>query len=353
MQQISLEEYKIYITSEIGEQTDFTAVLKNYSSLFVLTDENTKKHCYPKIRSLLPPHQLIEIAAGEKEKNIETCKKLWSQLVELNADRKSLLLNLGGGVIGDMGGFVASTFKRGFDFMQIPTTLLSQVDASVGGKLGIDLHEMKNLIGVFKNPKAIFIATDFLKTLPQSQVQSGFAEVIKHGLIADRVYWNKVKGILLNQFFDWQEVVAKSVEIKKAVVEVDMHETGLRKILNFGHTIGHAVETLSLQSDTRPLLHGEAIAVGMICEAFISNQLNGLPHRELDEIVSVLRKYFSKYDTTKIPFEKLISIIQQDKKNVAGRFSFSLLNTIGSCEFDKHVESDVIRQSLIYYQNLA
>ncbi|MBC8048250.1 MAG: 3-dehydroquinate synthase [Fimbriimonadaceae bacterium] len=353
METITLKEYKIYNTGKFSEQSAIENYIHKYSSVFVLTDTNTKKYCLPLVKQYLPEYSLLEIPAGETEKNIDTCKYLWNRLVELNADRKSLLINLGGGVIGDMGGFVASTFKRGFDFINIPTTLLSQVDASVGGKLGIDFNEMKNLIGVFNNPKAIFICPEFLQTLPHIQLRSGFAEVLKHGLITDKNYWNTVKTIDLNKFHEWESVIKRSVEIKKAVVEEDMYESGLRKILNFGHTIGHAVETLSLQNDSKPLLHGEAIAIGMICEAWLSNILNGLTENELNEIVSVIKTHYPKYAISNINFNQVMNIIKQDKKNVGDKFSFSLLKETGVCEFDKHVSTDLIKRSLEYYENLS
>lgn len=353
MQTVSSDGYHIYITPAFSQQENFTEAIKNYSSVFVLVDTNTKKYCYPAVQKLLPKHDLLEIPDGEKEKNIDTCKHLWNRLVELQADRKSLLINLGGGVIGDMGGFVASTFKRGFHFLNIPTTLLAQVDASVGGKLGIDLSEMKNLIGVFNNPQSIFICTDFLHTLPHEQLLSGFAEVLKHGLIADKEYWDFVKQIDVCNFSEWKQVVARSVEIKNSVVMEDMYETGLRKILNFGHTIGHAIETLSLRHDTKPLLHGEAIAIGMICEAWLSYRVNHLPENNFTDIVTTFSKFYKKYDTSVLDFTQCMQLITQDKKNTKGTLSFSLLKQTGTCEFDISIDAELIKESLHFYQTLA
>ena len=223
---ISPDNYTIYIQPALDDSGVFTSWLNQhqYSYVYVLCDDNTLQYCYPHVKQFLPTHTCITIPSGESEKNIETCKYLWQQFTDAQADRKSLLINLGGGVIGDMGGFVASTYKRGFDFINIPTTLLSQVDASVGGKLEIDFNGVKNIIGLFQNPKAVFISPEFLSTLPFEQLRSGFSEVLKHGLIYNAEYWHQQKG--------------NAVQLN-----TDPFESGLRKILNFGHTIGHAIET--------------------------------------------------------------------------------------------------------------
>lgn len=354
---LSLAEYEITLSEKLSEQKGLQRILaeNNYSSVFILTDENTHQYCLPFINNLMheQAYTVLKIHSGESEKNIETCKFLWQQLIENHAGRKSVLINLGGGVIGDMGGFVASTFKRGFDFINLPTTLLSQVDASVGGKLGIDFMDMKNLIGVFQNPTAIFIATEFLQTLPFEQLRSGFAEILKHGLISNRDYWGKIKLIDLHTHTDWLQIIAESVSIKQQVVESDMLETGLRKILNFGHTIGHAVETLSLRNDHTPLLHGEAIAIGMICEAYLSHRANGLSENALNEITATIQKNYPPYQINQLSESALFSVMAQDKKNQSKQISFSLLSEIGACEFDKFVSDELIIQSLHYYQSLS
>ncbi len=351
--QIKTENYSIHLSDKFSGQTAFLQnLLKNYSSIFVLVDENTLMHCYPIISQYLPEHTTIQIQSGEQQKNIDTCKYIWNILTENKAERKSVLLNLGGGVIGDMGGFVAGTFKRGFDFINIPTTLLAQVDASIGGKLGIDFNGVKNLIGLFGNPKAVIICSEFLKTLPSEQLRSGFAEILKHGLIQDAAYWKISSALSLEEIFDWNALISTSVHIKKEVVEKDPFEKGLRKILNFGHTIGHAIETWSLQNDAQPLLHGEAIAIGMICEAWLSNKLFGLSDLELENITNTIFHFYPKYALEKIPVDILLKHMQLDKKNSDGIIQYSLLESIGKANFDKQVSKENILESLNYYSGL-
>src|ERR1700759_1222416 len=287
MKTIQSDSYPIYFENSLEELARFANSGK-YSRVFILTDENTGEHCLPLVTKHFTEdnYDLIEVPYGEENKNIDTCTGIWKLLIDFGADRKALMINLGGGVITDMGGFAASTFKRGIDFVQVPTTLLSQVDASVGGKTGIDLDGVKNIIGTFTQPKAVFIEHEFLKTLPPRQILSGLAEMLKHGLIADAAYWNKLK------FSDLEspsaELVYHSVEIKNKVVIEDPHEKGIRKSLNFGHTIGHAIETYSLLNDGNPLTHGEAIAAGMICEAQLSAIKIGLSEDEVKEITEVI-----------------------------------------------------------------
>lgn len=294
---------------------------------------------------------VLEIPSGEGQKNILTSIALWEQLLEHQADRNAVLINLGGGVIGDMGGMVASTFKRGISFIQVPTTLLSMVDASVGGKLGIDHQGVKNVIGVFNNPDAIIVHPGFLQTLPANQLRSGVAEICKHGLIADAAYWKYTVAELTKTAPDWAACIAPSIHIKKLVVEQDPLEKGLRKILNFGHTIGHAVETWSLQHDSEPLLHGEAVAIGMVAEAWLSHKYNGLPKHELEEITTVLRSVFPPYTLTESQVRACIQFMQHDKKNAGGRILCSLLSGIGHCSYNCPVTEEDLFSALEYYQS--
>ena len=260
----------------------------DYSHIAILVDEFTNKYCLPIIEDLLPSNfTKILIKSGEHHKNLATCERVWDRMTNANMDRHSLLVNLGGGVIGDLGGFCASTYKRGIDFIQIPTTLLAQVDASVGGKLGIDFHGLKNHIGVFQLPKAVLIDPKFIDTLSIQQKKSGFAEIIKHCLIRDEQEWNVIRQQSFEEL-DLSKLIAHSVAIKEAVVLEDPKEAGLRKILNFGHTLGHAIETYLLDKGKRKILHGEAIAIGMIVEAFISHQRDLISLQELEEIESYL-----------------------------------------------------------------
>ena len=287
--------YPIFFNDSLTQLADFVKK-GNYSHFFILTDENTAEHCLPLVKEKLGDltnYDLIEINAGEESKDIDFCIGIWKLLIDFGADRKSLLINLGGGVISDLGGFAASTFKRGIDFIHVPTTLLSQVDASVGGKTGIDIDSIKNIVGTFTQPKAVFIHDEFLNTLPERQILSGLAEMLKHGLICDADYWNQLKNSDLTK--PAAELIYRSVEIKNEVVIEDPKETGIRKSLNFGHTVGHAVETYSLVNENvESLSHGEAIAIGMICEAWLSHKKSGLSSQELKEITDVTTALYPK-----------------------------------------------------------
>lgn len=343
-----MQNHSTEITRDIKESISNYLSDKKYSKIAVLVDENTEEHCLPKVIDALPEHYLIKIQSGEENKHLGTCEDIWMALTEAGFDRKALLINLGGGVIGDMGGFAASAYKRGFDFINIPTTLLSQVDASVGGKLGVDFHGFKNHIGFFNEPKTVLIHTDFFNTLPQNELRSGFAEVIKHGLIYDQVYWDKVKAI--DPFeADLTELVSHSIEIKKEVVTQDPFESGLRKILNFGHTIGHAVESYFLEKPEEKLLHGEAIAVGMICEAFLSKKLTGLSEEGLEEITKYLIKVYQPKAIKPELFEEILKLTFQDKKNEGGVVQFSLLKSIGECTINIPISTADMVDSLFYF----
>jgi len=320
----------------------------DYDKVAVLVDENTRLHCLPLVHKVIKPTDIIEIKSGEEQKTLDTCKQIWKDLTHNHFERKSLLVNLGGGVIGDMGGFCAATYKRGIDFINIPTTLLSQVDASVGGKLGIDFLGFKNHLGVFKNPEKVFIDTKFLNTLPVRELRSGFAEVIKHCLIVDAAYWEKVSTIVFEDQ-NWSDIVNHSVEVKNKVVEEDPFEKGLRKILNFGHTIGHAIESYFLQKDEKRLLHGEAIAAGMICETHLSGKYCNLPESSVKSIEDYILETFGRILISEDDIEEIILLCLQDKKNEKGVINFSLLKEIGKSVFNVGVEQNEIRKVLQLY----
>jgi 3-dehydroquinate synthase len=322
---------------------------KGYSKKIVIVDENTEIHCLP-ILHQKSKHEfdIIVIPAGEEYKNIVTAQFIWSEMLRIGADRHSICINLGGGVIGDMGGWTAASFMRGMAFIQVPTTLLSMVDASVGGKLGIDFQGVKNIIGLIKDPKAVFIFTEFLETLSTQLIRSGFAEVIKHGLIQDKKYWDKVKTIDLKTFKEWDEIVYESVLIKKAVTEVDPNEKGIRKILNFGHTIGHAVESLSFNHKT-PLFHGEAIAIGIIIEAHLSYQQKFITEQELNAVSHFLTSLYGIHPEYIPEASEILPLMLKDKKNKGGRIKFSILNKIGQCLYDQEVSLKQIEEALRYY----
>lgn len=323
---------------------------KNYAQVAVLVDENTKEHCYPLVQEHLPDHLLIEINSGEVNKNLRTCEHIWQQMTDHHFNRKALMVNLGGGVIGDMGGFCAVTYKRGIDFINIPTTLLAAVDANIGGKLGIDFGKFKNHLGFFQDPNEVFIDSRFLASLDERELRSGFAEVIKHGLIVDKDYFHEVsqKGLAQD---NWNAVIAHSVHIKHEVVKQDPKESGLRKILNFGHSVGHAIESFYLGTENH-LLHGEAIAVGMICEAFLSKKLLGLSEAELETISSTLKNLYPEPQIYKADFTSIIKLMYQDKKNTNSFLNHSLLYEIGRAGYDIAVDEKDVMDSLFYFNKL-
>lgn len=336
----------IFTRDASGSLKDFLAK-NHYSSIAVLVDENTKKHCYPMVKDVLPDHLLIEIESGETHKNLSTCSNIWEQLTNERFDRNSLLINLGGGVIGDMGGFCARTYKRGINFINIPTTLLAQVDANVGGKLGIDFFSFKNHIGLFSDPDMIIIDQTFLKTLPHQELKSGFAEVIKHHLIADGDHWQQLKEVSFDKL-NFEELVPHSVNIKQSIVDEDPTEKGKRKILNFGHTIGHAVESYLLDSD-RSILHGEGVALGMICEAYIAEKKEILSGKDTEEIISYLTRLYNKIDLRLEDLKEIRLLAGQDKKNKGNRILAALISKIGSAVWDQEITSDEIQDALEFY----
>lgn len=350
MRRISLEGYNISVGSVSDALPRFLEA-RTYSRLLVIVDEHTETHCLPLVRATLEnhAHTVIRIPAGERHKDLDSCQLIWRQMMQAGADRKALTINLGGGVIGDMGGFCASAFKRGMDFVQIPTTLLSQVDASIGGKLGIDFMQVKNSIGLFRNPRAVFIDPAFLQTLPFDEIRSGFAEIIKHSLIADAEQWSDIRRISDLNTADWSAIIPPSLMIKKRVVEEDPFERGLRKALNFGHTIGHAIEGHALETD-RPLLHGEAIAIGMICEAYLSHRLVGLPEAELEQISRYILSIYASYPLDPVNFQAYLALMKNDKKNEDGQINFSLIDAAGSVRVNQTCGEELIFESLEFYR---
>lgn len=326
----------------------------NYSKIIVLVDENTNNYCLPNFLARLPTEieiEIIEIEAGEEMKNIATCMELWQTLIDLGADRKSIILNLGGGVITDLGGFVACTFKRGIDFIHIPTTLLAMVDAAIGGKNGIDLGQLKNQIGVIKEPKAVVIDTIFLTTLPPREMRSGLAEMLKHGLIYDKNYWDEIKNISNLNTDDLDRLIYQSVQIKNKIVSQDLTEKGIRKSLNFGHTLGHAIESYFLENENKPtLLHGEAIAIGLILESYLSLELNLITKEEYAEIKYYISDIFEPIAFTSEDVEKIISLLIFDKKNEFGKIQFALLNGIGGISLNQNVSNSLIYKAFEDYK---
>lgn len=352
MEILELSDYNIFVGA-IESSLPPLLQDKNYSRVVVICDEHTAELCLPILQKALadPLFAIIKVLSGEQHKNIDTCQLIWRQMMSFGVDRKALIINLGGGVIGDMGGFCAATFKRGVDFVQIPTTLLAQVDASIGGKLGIDFAQVKNSVGVFQNPKAVFIDPVFLKTLPFREIRSGFAEIIKHALIADTIQWADIQKIEDLQAVNWANLILPSLKIKRQIVAADPFEQGLRKALNFGHTIGHAVESLLLET-AQPMLHGEAIAIGMICEAYLSYKLLDLPEADLHAISHFLLKTYGHQPIEEQDFEALLQFMQNDKKNEQLQINFSLVKPIGQAVINQTTDRITIIESFRYYNSL-
>ncbi|RMG67166.1 MAG: 3-dehydroquinate synthase [Bacteroidetes bacterium] len=325
----------------------------SYSQVMVLTDTHTTRDCYPHLRPFLPPdHVQVEVAPGERHKHLGTCQHIWQAMTEAALDRRALMVNLGGGVIGDMGGFVASTYKRGIRFIQVPTTLLSQVDASVGGKLGVDFHGYKNHIGLFAEPEGVYIWPPFLQTLPTAELRSGFAEVIKHHLIADASAWEALQQITDLSRPDYAALIRHSVDIKARIVAEDPYERGLRKALNFGHTVGHAVESERLET-SEPLLHGEAIALGMMCEAWLSQQAGFLSEKDLEAITRYLAVLYGHTALTEAEIPAIVARTRNDKKNEGGRILCTLLDGPGQARVNQAISLQDVEASLRWYQGLG
>ncbi len=327
---------------------------KQVSKIFILCDENTHPLCLPLLLQELSAtlsYEIIEVESGESNKDIATCQHLWDTLSDLGGDRKSILINLGGGIITDMGGFVASTFLRGIAFINIPTSLLGMVDAAIGGKTGVNRKNIKNQIGVFSQALLTLVDTQYLKTLPQQQLRSGLAEMLKHGLISDKAYWKELSNLNQLRTEDLERLIQQSMEIKARVTTADNREQGLRKILNYGHTLGHAIESYCMDNANKtPLLHGEAIAIGMILEAYLSHKICGLSSMELTEIKQVILHSFPKVSFNPTEIQALLKLLIYDKKNEKGHINFVLLNKIGEAQIDCEVPEDLIFEAFAYYQ---
>lgn len=354
MKPIVNNSHRVYFKSEGYNQLNRIVEAGNYSKIFLLVDSNTHQLCAAHFLSQVETDiaiEIIEIEAGEIHKNIETCVGVWNALSELDGDRKSLMINLGGGVVTDLGGFIASTFKRGIDYINIPTTLLAMVDASVGGKTGIDLGHLKNQIGVINTSEMVLIDFKFLDTLPENEMRSGLAEMLKHGLIADQNYWNQLSDLSKLNLSDLDQLIYDSIVIKHNVVTEDPNEDGIRKTLNFGHTLGHAIESYFLTNENKEtLLHGEAIAIGMILATYISHKLLHFPEDKLQQITSVINKIYTKVTFEDHDYEHIIELLKFDKKNSHGNINFVLLEDIGITKIDCIVDNQLILEAFSYYQ---
>ncbi|WP_300025379.1 3-dehydroquinate synthase [uncultured Maribacter sp.] len=352
MDSIISDSYAVHFNEEAFKALNAHLANKKYSIVFILVDENTHELCLPNFMAEINGEyqfEIIEIESGEINKNIETCVGVWEALSELGADRKSVLINLGGGVLTDMGGFIASTFKRGIDFINVPTTLLSMVDASVGGKTGIDLGALKNQVGVINQPAMVLVVPDFLDTLEKRQIISGFAEMLKHGLIKDKTYWEALKEA--QSLEHMKSHILTSIQIKNEVVLKDPTEQNIRKILNYGHTLGHAIESYFLENASKEmLLHGEAIAVGMILEGYLSHKLLGLSEQSLEDIKSTFLNKYDKVEFSDTDIENILKLMKYDKKNSHGKVNFVLLKNIGEPVVDVEIPVELFTDAFAYYK---
>ncbi len=340
--------YTVFIGEDMLKDISRILPREGYSKIAVITDSNVQKPWLVKLQSgMESPLYPLVLPPGEKVKTIDTVTTIWNHLLKNQFDRNSLVINLGGGVIGDMGGFAASTYMRGIEFIQIPTSITAQVDAMVGGKLGINLNEFKNYIGTFTQPSAVIIDIETLKTLPKRAFLEGFAEIIKHGLLIDRNYFEKVTAKKPFEFTNSElaEIILRSVEIKAKIVETDATEKGLRKILNFGHTIGHAIESLSFTS-SMPLMHGEAILLGMIVETRISELQKLLSHEESEYVIHKLKDTGLQTTIHFITEEDILRNIMFDKKIENGVLQWTLLEKIGRAKYNQQVSENIIRTAL-------
>lgn len=319
------------------------------SRLFVLADINTARDCYPRLRPHLPAHELLVIEAGEEHKTLATCTEVWHWLTAHHADRHALLVCLGGGVITDLGGFCAATYKRGLRCVGVPTTLLAQVDAAVGGKTGVDFEGFKNHIGVFQEPEAVVMDPAFLATLPAGELRSGYAEVVKHALIADAAAFAALRGLAVSLVPDWTPIIRHSVAIKETIVAQDPHERGPRKLLNFGHTVGHALESYLLAQPGRAVRHGEAVAAGLVCESWLAVQRGLLGTDELGQVREVVAASFEPLHFAENEIDAIAAYALHDKKNRGDSIKCTLLRGLGHGIFDQAVTLADIAASLRAY----
>ena len=324
-----------------------------HDHIFVLTDETTQQLCWPKIKNFkaLKNSTPIIIKATDTHKNLDTLSQVWQALSNGGATRHSLMINLGGGMVTDLGGFAASTFKRGIDFINIPTTLLAMVDASVGGKTGINFGGLKNEIGVFSDSRFVIINTQFLDTLDHDNICSGYAEMLKHGLISDEHTWAELVTFDLDtpDLSQLQRMVAESIKVKERIVEADPHEHGIRKALNLGHTMGHAFESFAMRRGT-PILHGYAVAYGLISELYMSARKTAFPTDRMHQTVRFIRENYGTINITCDDYPTLIELMHHDKKNTSGIINFTLLGNVGDIRINQTANEEEIKEALDFFR---
>ena len=349
---------KVIISRNLEEELSAAMADCERDRLFVLVDENTERLCLPLLRDMdcMKGAQVITIGATDANKTVGTLQQVWTALQQGGTTRHSLLVNLGGGMVTDLGGFAAATFKRGLNYINIPTTLLAMVDASVGGKTGVNFGGLKNEVGVFSNASAVILDTTFLKTMDHENLLSGYAEMLKHGLISDDRHWAEIlkhQETLAN--LERQEnldklsaLLADSVAVKQRIVTEDPTEQGLRKALNLGHTVGHAFESLALQR--KPILHGYAVAYGLVCELYLSCVKTGFPTDKMRQTVSFIREHYGQMNITCDDYPTLLQLMTHDKKNVAGKINFTLLGGVGDIHINQTATEEDIKEALDFYR---
>ena len=318
-----------------------------HDRLFVLADEQTAQLCYPLVKDAVGEAHLITIPAGDDNKHVDSLCHAWSELSSHGATRHSLLINVGGGMVTDLGGFAAATFKRGISCINVPTTLLAMVDAAVGGKTGINLHSLKNEVGAFYPAEAVVVSSQFLHTLDAPNLVSGFAEMLKHGLISTEKHWALLMNYDLSRpdLEDLQPLIMESIRTKEQIVEQDPTEKHIRKALNFGHTLGHAFETLAMRRGT-PVLHGYAVAWGVIGELYLSHLRDGFPTDKLRQTVSFIKEVYGTFTFTCKDYDELFALMQHDKKNRGTEIHFTLLGGIGDIRIDRTATKEEIFEML-------
>lgn len=345
----------VFLNDQAWKTLKTTIKNLNPTRIFIIVDENTERECLPYFKRQFifdKDFHLIQIPSGERYKNLDTCLLVWKTLSGNGADRKSLVINLGGGVVTDLGGFAASTFMRGISFINIPTSLLAMVDASVGGKTGVDLDHIKNQIGVIELPEMVLIDPEFLQTLPENQLLSGFAEMIKHSLIDGEESWNEIRTFDPSTILKQSKFLQKSIQIKEKIVLEDPKEQGKRKLLNFGHTLGHAIESHFLNSETKTqLLHGEAIAIGMILASYLSYEMCTFPKTKVQEISTYLVSLFPKQKFSEKDTQSIIKLMSFDKKNRNDKVLFVLMEDFGSFKTDCVVDNQLIIKAFEFYRD--
>ena len=348
--------YNVVIDHAMEEMVNFINTHYPNSKRFIIADNNTLVNCLPIIDKYLGAlkveQQVFKIEPGEDSKSLDLAYQLWENFTDLGISRGDVILNIGGGVVSDLGGFVAATYKRGVDVINVPTSLLAMADASVGGKVGVNFHQLKNHLGYFSNPKGVFVYPEFLNTLPDREFVSGYAEMIKHALIADVDSWERIKGQGSPSVDFVTELLPLSIAIKNSFVQKDPLDKGIRKVLNFGHTIGHAIETLFMDSDTE-VLHGEAVAAGMVCASYISYKSAGLHKSDLIDVSNLLNEVFDLEFVTWLLAENLELPLKHDKKNAGSDLRFVLITAPGEAVFDHEVSMELALESFEFVQSVV